>query len=103
MVASVPQRRLGAAGDDRAIVRGWLAATTDPLGRQQPLPLEQPQHPLAADLHAVLTTQPGPDLAVALASEWGGMQNPADQPSRSWSLIEAAGPGRAGIVAWRRA
>ena len=38
-----------------------------------PLPPEQPQDPFAADVQAVLATQPGADLAVALA---GGIRSP---------------------------
>ena len=79
MVASVPQRRFGAVGDDRAVMESWPAPATDPLGRQQPLPPQQPQDPFAADVHAVLATQPGPDLAVALAGERRGVQHLADQ------------------------
>jgi hypothetical protein len=47
----------------------WPTAATDPLGRQQPLPPEQAQHPFAADVHAVLATEPGPDLAITLSGE----------------------------------
>jgi hypothetical protein len=45
------------------------APATDSLGSQQPLTSQQPQDPFPADVHAVLAAQPGPDLAVALASE----------------------------------
>src|SRR5215216_651431 len=65
--------------DDRAVMRPWPAATPDPLGRQQPLPPQQPQDPFPAHRHAVLATKPGPDLAVALASERRGAQHPADE------------------------
>ena len=55
------------------------APPPDSLWGQQPLAPEQPQNSFAADVHAVLATQPGPDLAVSLASERGGVQNPADE------------------------
>jgi hypothetical protein len=42
----------------------------------------------------MLATQPGPDLAITLASERRGLQHPADQLDHSASLIEVAGPGR---------
>ena len=60
-------------------MRAWVAPATDPLGRQQALLAEQTQHPFATDLDAVLAAQPGPDLAVALASERRGDQDLADQ------------------------
>ena len=53
-VGAPPQVR--PVGDDRAVMRPWLAAAPDPLGSQQPFTPEQPQHPLAADLDAVLAT-----------------------------------------------
>jgi hypothetical protein len=43
---------------------------------------EQPQHPLATHLDAVLPTQPSPDLAVALTGERRILQHPADQPDQ---------------------
>ncbi len=55
------------------------APSPDSLWGKQPLAPEQPQDSFAADVHAVLATEPGPDFAVPLASERGGMQNPADQ------------------------
>jgi hypothetical protein len=63
-----------------------FAPATGSLWGQQPLAPEQPQHPLAADLHAVLATQPGPDLAVALPGERRIGQHPPDQPHQFlWS------------------
>ena len=73
--AQVRRRR-----DDRAVMGARLAPATDSLWRQQALPAQQPQDPLAADPHAMLASQPGPDLAVALAGERRGGQDPADQP-----------------------
>ena len=46
-----------------------FAPATDPLRCQESFLAEQPQHPLAAHLYAMLTAQPDPDLAVPLASE----------------------------------
>jgi hypothetical protein len=63
-------------------VRTRPAPTTNPLGRQQPFPPEQPQHPLAAHLDAALATKAGPDLAVTLAGERRGNQHLADQPEQ---------------------
>jgi hypothetical protein len=60
---------VGRLGDDRAVVRAWLAPPTGPLRRQQAGLAEQPQHPLAADLDAALAAQPSPDLAITLAGE----------------------------------
>jgi hypothetical protein len=45
------------------------APPTDSLGRQQPLAAQQPQDPFPAHPDVMLAAQPGPDLAVALASE----------------------------------
>jgi hypothetical protein len=70
---------VGPVGDDRAVVRLGPAPATNPLGCQQPLPPEQAQHQFAADVHAVLATQPGPDFAVPLASERRVGQHSADQ------------------------
>ena len=69
MVASVPQRWLGRSGDDRAVVRAWSAAATDPLGCQQPFAPEQAQDPFAADVDLMLAAQPGAHLAVDLPGE----------------------------------
>jgi hypothetical protein len=60
---------VGRRRDDRAVMGVGPTPATDPLGRQQPLPPEQAQHPFAADVHAVLATKPGPDLAIPLAGE----------------------------------
>jgi hypothetical protein len=60
-------------------MRPRLAPATNPLMRQQPFPPEQAQHPLAADMHAVLATQPSADLAVTLTGERRGDQDLADQ------------------------
>jgi hypothetical protein len=60
---------VGRRRDDRAVMGVWPTAAPDPLGRQQPLPPEQAQHPFAADVHAVLATEPGPDLAIPLSGE----------------------------------
>jgi hypothetical protein len=79
------------------------AAATNPLRCQESFLAKQPQHPLATDLHAVLTTEPGPNLAVALTSNRQATRTRRISSTRSGSLIEVAGPGRAGIVAWRRA
>ena len=54
------------------------AAATDPLGGQESFLAQQPQDPFPADLHAVLAAQPGPDLALALASERRVGQHPPD-------------------------
>jgi hypothetical protein len=59
-----------------------LAPATDPLRGEQASLAEQPQHSLAAHPHAVLTGQPSPHLAVALASERRGEQHPTDQPQQ---------------------
>jgi hypothetical protein len=81
MVASVPNAG-SAAQDDRAVMGSWSAPATDSLGSQQPLTSQQPQDPVPADVHAVLATQPGPELAVALASERRVGQHPPDQPNQ---------------------
>ena len=47
----------------------WFAAATDPLWSQQSVGSQQPQDSFAADVHAVLATQPGPDLAITLSGE----------------------------------
>jgi hypothetical protein len=57
----------------------WLAPATDPLWSQQSVGSQQPQDPLAADVHAVLAAQPSPDLAVALPGERRVLQHSADQ------------------------
>jgi hypothetical protein len=46
-----------------------LCRPRGPLGRQQAGLAEEPQNPFAADLDAVFTAQPSPDLAIALAGE----------------------------------
>jgi hypothetical protein len=56
------------------------APPTRSLWGQQPFTAQQPQHPLAADVHAMLAAEPGPDLAVALASEGRVLERLADQP-----------------------
>jgi hypothetical protein len=43
-------------------MRVRLAAAPDPLRGQQPFPPEQPQHPLATDVDAVVAAQPSPNL-----------------------------------------
>ena len=43
------------------------------------LPPEQASHPFAADVHAVLATEPGPDLAIPFSGEGCGVQDLADQ------------------------
>jgi hypothetical protein len=50
-------------------MRMWSAAATNPLRCQASFLAEQPQDSLAADTDAVLATEPGADLAVALAGE----------------------------------
>jgi hypothetical protein len=95
LAASVPTAGW-APQDDRAVVGTGFAAAPNPLGRQQPLAPKQPQDPFAADVHAVLATEPGPDLAVALAGERGVLEHSADQPDQLHALIEVAGPGRPG-------
>jgi hypothetical protein len=83
-------------GDDRAVVGPRLAPTTNPPGCQQPFPPEQVQHPLAADVHAVLATQPSADLALPLPGERRGDQDLADQAQQLLSPIGGTGPGRPG-------
>jgi hypothetical protein len=68
--------------DDRAVVRSRLAPATDPLGRQQALPAQQAEDPFPAHLDLMLATEPGADLAVALASERRGDQHLVDQPEQ---------------------
>jgi hypothetical protein len=80
-----------------------LAPATGPLWGEQASQAKQPQPPVAADLDAVLATQPGPDLAVALAGERRASSTWRISSSSSPSLIEVAGPGRIGCWAWRRA
>ena len=58
--------------DDRAVMGTGFAAAPDPLGRQQALLAQQPQHPFPAHLDLVLAAEPGPDLAVALPGERRG-------------------------------
>ena len=70
---------VGRLGDDRAVMGPRLAPATGPLWGEQASQAKQPQPPVAADLDAVLATQPGPDLAVALAGERRGEQHLADQ------------------------
>jgi hypothetical protein len=60
-------------------MQAWPTTAPDPLGGQQPLSAQQPQDPFAADADAVLATQPGPDLAVALPGEGRGFQDLAEQ------------------------
>jgi hypothetical protein len=43
------------------------------------LPPEQASHPFAAEVHAVLATEPGPDLAIPFSGEGCGVQDLADQ------------------------
>src|SRR5512133_316776 len=56
------------------------APATSPLRGQQARGPQQPQHPLAADVPAVLAASPGPELAVALAGERRVSPHLADQP-----------------------
>ena len=60
-------------------MRPQPAPPPDSLWGQQPLAPEQPQNSFAADVHAVLATEPGPDLAIPLSGEGGGVQDLADQ------------------------
>jgi hypothetical protein len=78
VVASVPQRWFGPSG---------MTVPSCGRGRRRPDSswANDPRAGAAAELvaadpDAVLATQPGPDLAVALASERRGDQHPADQP-----------------------
>jgi hypothetical protein len=93
---------VGTRRDDRAIVRPWLTAAPDPLGRQQPLSAQQPQDSFPADTDAVLATQPGANLAVALTGERRGAETRRISCSKSPSLIKVAGPGRPPPPAWAR-
>jgi hypothetical protein len=78
VVASVPQRWFGPSG---------MTVPSCGRGRRRPDSswANDPRAGAAAELvaadpDAVLATQPGPDLAVALASERRGDQHPVDQP-----------------------
>src|SRR4029453_9361951 len=96
--------RVGCLGDDRAVMGTGFAAAPDPLGRQQALLAQQPQHPFPAHLDLVLAAQPGPDLAVASPANGEATRTWPINPTRSGSLIEVAGPGRTrGSVRARRA
>ena len=70
---------IGCLGDDRAVMRARPAAATHPLWGQQPVGAQEPQDPFAAHVDAVLTAQPGADLAVALPGERGCEEHLADQ------------------------
>jgi hypothetical protein len=56
-----------------------LASPADPLWGQQPMGAQESQDPFAADVHAMLAAQPGPDLAIPLAGERRCGQDLADQ------------------------
>jgi hypothetical protein len=56
-----------------------LAPATGPLWGEQASLAKQPQHSFPAYPHAVLASQPSPQLGVALAGERRGDQHLADQ------------------------
>jgi hypothetical protein len=55
---------------------------------------QQPQHPLAAHPHAMLATQPGAELAVALAGKRRILKHPAEQPDQLIVADRGRRPGR---------
>ena len=74
-------------------MQAWPTTAPDPLGRQQPLPPEQAQHPLAADVHAVLATESGP------GTSGGGSSSSNAKPMSGDGAAPEAAKGGAGAPA----
>jgi len=86
-------------GDDGALVDLRAADGRRPLAGEQPMCTHDAQHPSHRGADALLLTQAGPDLAVALADEGACVQDAAD-PGKQRLVVE--GGARATLAGRRR-